>query len=287
MNVVDGSALSIAVGAGILAAVNPCGFALLPAYLTAFVGDDSSPSRRAALGRALRATLALTLGFMAVFAAFGLFVMPVASQVLDYLPAFTVVVGLVLAAAGGWVLSGRPLRAPALRGRRVRQARPLVASWPTMIGVGASYAITSLGCTLAPFLAVVVTNLRSADPIAGVELFAAYAVGMGLVVAVASTAVALARSGVIRAVRRSGGIAYRVGGLVLVISGLYVAWYGAWELRVLHGGNTNDPIISVAIRSQIWLAGHAQQLGPAGLALVLVLLIAIALTPNKGRKALK
>lgn len=287
MSVVDGSALSFAVGAGILAAVNPCGFTLLPAYLTAFVVDDSSPSRRAALGRALRATLALTLGFMTVFAAFGLFVMPVASQVLEYLPAFTVVVGLVLAAAGGWVLSGWPLRAPALRGRRVRQARPLVASWSTMIGVGASYAVASLGCTLAPFLAVVVTNLRGADPTAGVELFAAYAVGMGLVVAVASTAVALTRSGLIRALRRSGGIAHRVGGLVLVISGLYVAWYGAWELRVLHGGNTNDPIISVAIHSQIWLAGHAQQLGPAGLALVLVLLIAIALTPNKGRKALK
>ena len=33
-------ALTLALGAGVVAALNPCGFALLPAYLTLFVLDD-------------------------------------------------------------------------------------------------------------------------------------------------------------------------------------------------------------------------------------------------------
>lgn len=279
MGAIDGSALSVAIGAGILAAVNPCGFALLPAYLSAFIVDDTASSPQAALGRALRTTVALTLGFVTVFAAFGLLVMPVASQVLDYLPAFTVVAGLVLAVAGGWVLAGRKLRAPTLPRRRLRQARPLVASWPTMIGFGASYAIASLGCTLAPFLAVVITNLRSSDPLAGVELFTAYAVGMGLVIAVASTAVALTRSSVIATLRRSSAITSRIGGAVLLVSGLYVAWYGAWELRVLHGGATSDPVVTGAGHVQIWLATHVSGLGALGLSIALVVLIALAIVP--------
>ena len=39
--------LALALAAGMLAAVNPCGFALLPAYLSVLVIGDDSPARRA------------------------------------------------------------------------------------------------------------------------------------------------------------------------------------------------------------------------------------------------
>ena len=51
-------AAGLALGAGMLAAVNPCGFALLPAYLSLFVLDGGEPPRRVALARAARATVA-------------------------------------------------------------------------------------------------------------------------------------------------------------------------------------------------------------------------------------
>ena len=59
--------LGLALGAGLVAAVNPCGFALLPAYLSMFVLEEHR-QRSVAVVRALRATAALTLGFAAVFA---------------------------------------------------------------------------------------------------------------------------------------------------------------------------------------------------------------------------
>jgi cytochrome c-type biogenesis protein len=58
----------LALAAGELAAVNPYGFALLPAYLSFLVSGHDTPDRGAAVRRALAATTAMTTGFAAVFA---------------------------------------------------------------------------------------------------------------------------------------------------------------------------------------------------------------------------
>lgn len=92
---------ALALAAGMLAAVNPCGFALLPAYLSLLVVGDDSPSRKVAVGRAIAATVAMTAGFAAVFGLFGLAIAPAAGQVQQHLPWFTIVLGLTLLAAGG------------------------------------------------------------------------------------------------------------------------------------------------------------------------------------------
>lgn len=280
----DAGSVSLAVGAGLVAAVNPCGFALLPAYLSLFVLDDAPRSPAAAVGRALHATTALTSGFAAVFVTFGLVIAPVAGSVQSYLPAFTVALGLVVALAGGWLLAGRSLPTLPARRRSKTAAGPrLVASWPAMVGFGASYAVASLGCTIAPFLAVVITSFRSGSTAAGVVLFAAYAAGMGLTVGVAAVAVALARRGLVTSMRRAGSVVPRLGGLVLAAAGAYVAWYGAWELRVLHGGAGADPVVSAAARIQEWLATRTEAIGLTGLIIALAALLAVALIPLRRR----
>ena len=81
---------------GMLAALNPCGFALLPAHLTLLVTGDQ-PSRAVAVARALMMTAAMTAGCTAVFGVFGLVVAPVASSAERYLPWFSLAVGLALA----------------------------------------------------------------------------------------------------------------------------------------------------------------------------------------------
>jgi cytochrome c-type biogenesis protein len=266
--------MGLAFGAGLLAAVNPCGFALLPAYLSLFVLDQQPP-RVLAVGRALRATAAMTAGFAAVFAAFGLALAPVAGSVQRYLPGFTVVLGLLIIAAGVWTTTGRSL--PALRRRRGRAGgRPVTSSLGSMAGFGASYAVASLGCTIAPFLAVVVTAFRAGSTSEGIALFVAYAAGMGLVVGTAAVAVALARAGLLQRVRRAGAVVARAAGVLLVVAGGYVAWYGAWELRVLHTGAGTDPLVEAAGGLQRWLAQTTQLIGGWGFLAALVALLAVA-----------
>ncbi|MDG4856683.1 hypothetical protein P8605_00620 [Streptomyces sp. T-3] len=50
--------LAIALSAGMLAAVNPCGFALLPAYLSLLILGDDTPTKAVVNTRALAATAA-------------------------------------------------------------------------------------------------------------------------------------------------------------------------------------------------------------------------------------
>ena len=65
-------ALALAVSAGAIAAFNPCGFAMLPAYLALFLGEPAG--RRAAVGRALGVGAAVTVGFVLVFGIAGMLI---------------------------------------------------------------------------------------------------------------------------------------------------------------------------------------------------------------------
>jgi cytochrome c-type biogenesis protein len=265
--------LALALTAGMLAAVNPCGFALLPAYLSLLVLGDDSPTRTAAVGRALTATAAMTLGFAAVFGIFALAVAPVASQVQQHLPWFTIVFGLILAGAGIWLLAGRDL--PALL-PKLRRAPGVTRSVPSMALFGGAYAIASLGCTIAPFLAIVISAFRSGSTAGGVVLFVAYAAGMGVIVGTAAITVALTRNSAVGRLRRLGAIASRLGGGLLLLVGTYTAYYGWYEIRLQRGGQSTDPLIDTAGTMQRGLSDGLEWIGIPVVAAVFGGLVLIA-----------
>ncbi|WP_254052284.1 cytochrome c biogenesis CcdA family protein [Aeromicrobium sp. A1-2] len=250
-----------------LAALNPCGFALLPAYLTMLV-TDNQPSRLVAVARALKMTAAMTTGFTVVFAVFGLIVAPVASSAQRFLPWFSLLVGLAIFGAGLWLLAGRSITFP--KGRP-RSGAPITRSVGSMFGFGVSYALASLTCTIAPFLAVVVSAFRADSVLAGSGLFLLYAAGMGLVVGTAALAVALAQQSLIRGARQLGrAVPLSGGGVVLLLVGAYVAYYGWWEIRVLRGAAPGDPIIESAASVQHLLANTTASIGPGGFGLAMI-----------------
>ncbi len=276
----DGS-IALAVAAGMIAALNPCGFALLPGYLTLLIVGDDDPAPVTSMLRALRMTLAMTAGFAAVFAVFGLVVAPVASSVQQYLPWVSLVVGLLLAAAGLWLLAGRELRGVNLRRGG---GRPVTGSMGSMFGYGVTYALASLTCTIAPFLAVVVSAFRADSIVAGSLLFLAYAAGMGLVVGTAAVAVALAQGSLVHAARRAGAAVPVVAGALLLVVGSYVAYYGWWEIKVLGGAPAADPLIDAALGVQRWLAGLVSDAGVLGFLAATAVMAAVVVAPRLRRR---
>ncbi|QSB05214.1 cytochrome c biogenesis CcdA family protein [Natronoglycomyces albus] len=245
--------IAVALLAGALATVNPCGFALLPVYATFLInGDEGTSSKRQALMRALAFTAAMSIGFAVVFGTFGLIVAPTAPAVANYLPWITIVLGILVVLGGLWLLSGRDLPSfvPKMQGTNVKR------SAGSMTVFGMVFAIASLGCTIAPFLAIVVGTFRSASLFHGLLLFLTYAAGMALVVGVVSIAIALAREGIITKMKRALPWVMRGSGVLLLLAGAYVAYYGWWEIRVSSGtGDPTDPIISAAAYIQEALAG--------------------------------
>lgn len=271
--------LLLALTAGMLGAVNPCGFAMLPAYLSLLVAGPADG--RGAIGRALTAAAGLTCGYVVVFGAFGLAVAPLADWLRPRLPWLTVTLGLVLLALGLWLLAGRRLPTPGPSARAPRLTRSL----PSMALFGMAYALASLSCSIAPFLAIVVTSLQAGSTLRGLALFVAYAIGMGLVVAVAALGVALLRGRVVRGLRGAGAWVPRLSGLVLLVAGGYVAWYGWYEVRLAQGRHDafGDPVVVGAARVQRMLATALDTAGPVVLAGLLVGLLAVAALLHRSR----
>jgi cytochrome c biogenesis protein CcdA len=271
---VDRGLVGLAFAAGLVAALNPCGFAMLPAYLLLMVRGQRSERRGLApIGRALAGTIGMSLGFLTVFGLFGVLTVSTASTVQRYLPYGTVAIGAVLVLLGMWLLSGRELTA--------LTPRPLVVRWaPTvrlgsMYGYGVSYAIASLSCTIGPFLAVTAAGLRRGSIVQGVSIYFAYVAGLTLVVGVLAVAAATASSALADRLRRILPFVNRIGGVLVVLVGLYVGYYGVYELRLFSAARMDprDAVITAAARVQGVLAGWVHQHGAWPWVVVLVVLL--------------
>ena len=277
------AALALALVAGAVAAFNPCGFALLPAYLTMLVAAPAGPpGHRAAATRAVRFTTGMTVGFVAVFGSFALVVAPLALSIERWLPVLTVMIGVILIALAGWLLAGGTLAGPRLN----RKGQAPSVTWVSQIGYGVTFALASLSCTVAPFLAATTSALR-ADSLTGVvAVFLAYALGMGPVVGVLALAAVTAGSTATTRLRRAAPLISRFSGALLLLAGAYVAWYGWFELRVLAGTTVDDPVVSAAIGVQAALSRAVAGLGVVGIggAAVAVLAVTGALVLRASRR---
>ncbi len=280
-----GTPLALAYAAGLLAAFNPCGFALLPAYLAYFVGvagdERSSPLR--ATGRALAVSATLTLGFAVVFGAVGAVVTLASVQVSRIAPWFTVVIGMALIPLGVAMMLGYE---PKLSLPRMSRGANRDAGLPGIFLFGMSYATVSLSCTLPPFLAAVATTFQKASLPGGIATFLLYAAGMGSVLAVLSVAVAVAQRQVVTGMRRVLPYVHRASGGLLILAGAYVAWYGAYEL-ILNSGRdiSSGPVGAVtSISGRISrFVGEAGAV-PLGLAAAATLLVILGLAGIMSRR---
>lgn len=254
--------VALAFAAGLVAALNPCGFAMLPAYLALVVRACHKGGAAMAVGRAVAATAAMTLGFLTVFGTFGLLTVSLASNVQKYIPYVTVLIGIALVTLGVWLLSGRELTLLVPNQLARGASRAPTRRLGSMFGYGVGYAIASLSCTVGPFLAVTGAGVGGTSVFGRASVYVAYAAGFALIVGTLAVAVALAGSAVVERMRRILPYVNRIGGGVLILVGLYVVYYGYYEARLFTGGgNPSDPVIAVAGRLQGSLVGWVHRHG--------------------------
>lgn len=283
-----GARLAIAFSAGMVATVNPCGFALLPAYLTYFLGlddsgaepDSGTGTRRSPVIRALVVSSAVTAGFLVVFGIMGLLWSSVSSLVGQRLPWFTIVMGVALVVLGIAVLRGfEPMvRLPHLDVGR--QGRELA----TMFLYGISYAIASLSCTIPVFVGLVSVTLDGSFA-ESVGAFVAYGLGMGMTLAILTMAVALARTGIVTTFRRLLPHMQTISGALLVVAGVFVAYYGWVEVQELSSGGSSavvDWTRDVQSSLQNWAEGVGGARLAVGAALIIGAAVAAALLLRSG-----
>lgn len=276
--------LAYAFTAGMIAAVNPCGFAMLPAYLSYFLGlEGAEPDRKGSMGRALAVAGVVTAGFILVFGVFGLLIVHLGVNIFGQLPLVTMVIGLALVglglamAIGGFQLN---LRLPKVR------TGTIGGDLVSMFVFGISYAVASLSCTLPIFLPLMTRTFRSGNLASGVSVFVMYALGMGVLLAAVTLAIAGAHRGFVVRLRSAVPYINRVAGAIIVVAGAYIAYYGWWERGVLTGDIADRPpdgpvnlVTSLSSSVTNWLSSvGAARIGlVTGAAVVIAVILAVGL----------
>ena len=241
---------------GFVAAVNPCGFVLLPTYLMFFLGSDVSAavgdlgSRRAGVRRALVVSAALTAGFMTVFVVVGLVTYHFTSWIQRNAKYATIVIAVGLVALGISMLRGYRLPIAVARLDRGGRSRGV----GSMFVYGVAYAVASLGCTIGLFLPSLF-SARDDGLIAATGQVAAYGAGMGLLVTALTVSLAVARTGLLGVLRASMQRVERVAAGFVILSGLYLAYY-FWVVDI---GGGSDPIVEAVDRIQRSVIDALQQ----------------------------
>lgn len=226
--------LGYAFGAGMVAAVNPCGILLLPSvvafYLARGEAGELTAVRRAA--RALLLAVMATLGFVTIFAVVGLIIGAGGRALANAFPVGGFLVGLLLTGLGGWLaLTGRSFGILAAGGAMGRVE--LGSDLRSLFLFGVAYAVTSLACTLPIFLVVASSALVAGGPLAAAGQFVSYAFGMGSVVTAVVLGAAFFESAVRRSLRGVVPYVHRLSAAFLLGSGVFLVKYWFTTGRLL------------------------------------------------------
>jgi len=259
--------LALAFTAGMIATINPCGFALLPAYIGAFVaGDDLAVPAHRRVSRAIGVSTAVSIGFAAMFIIVGVVFSTASTALRQQMPWVTIAVGAVMVSMGMATIAGWKPRLP-FRQKMSTQRHDAIG----MVTFGFAFALVSLSCTLGPFLSVSTFAMQRSF-LGGIVTYVVYAAGMGAIILALSVSAALAHDSFVGTLRNASKYAPRLAGVLLLISGGYAIWYGRYELAIYDGELPSDSLIDAGTNLQINFVVFVQSVGAdrIGLAIIAV-----------------
>lgn len=251
---------------GVLAAVNPCGFVLLPTYLVYYLGEETAvdSTRTVAVARALRVGAAVSAGFVSLFVVVGLISRLFTDAIERNAKYASLVIGLGLLAMGIAMVAGWKPRiiTPNLATERTRTVR-------SMFMFGLAYAIASIGCTIGFLTTVILGSVGRFGFASGVLSVVLYGLGMGLLVTSLTVAIALARTGFVSFLRRGLRWFDTASGILVTLTGAYLTWYW-WGAITERGG---DAVISRVDGWQSSIASFLQGQGAWKLGIIFIAVV--------------
>jgi cytochrome c biogenesis protein CcdA len=255
---------------GIMAAVNPCGFVLLPTYLVYYLGTElnrEDENKTTTLRRGLTVGMAVSSGFIGLFLVVGIISRAFTTVIRDNAKYAAFVIGIGLVAMGIAMLFGwkPPIAQPDVSVERKR------TTW-NMFLFGIVYAIASIGCTIGLLISVILGSINRHGFVSGVISIVLYGLGMGLLVTSLTVALAFARVGLVSTIKKSFKGFDKISAVFVVLTGLYLSWY--WLGAITDRGT--DGVTSRVEHFQTKVVQFLQDAGVYPLLVVFCVIIATA-----------
>jgi len=262
---------------GVLAAVNPCGFVLLPTYLLFFLGTREEPNLGTSerLGRALKVSAGISIGFLGVFFVIGV-ISRLFTQWIELNAKYAALaIGVVLVVGGVRMLTGwtPKFATPEIGGTSEKTFRATVV-------YGVAYAVASIGCTIGFLTTAIFGSIAINGFVSGVISILLYGIGMAMLVAALTVSLAFAKTGIVTVIKNRLGVIQRLAALLVTLTGLYLVLY--WYAAISETRST--AIVSRIERWQTKVASFLQEQGAPRLVLVMTAIVALAVLVSRAGK---
>jgi cytochrome c-type biogenesis protein len=225
----DSMPFGYAFSAGMVTTVNPCGIAMLPAFVALHLGSHKegfwSESVFKRVIRALAMSAIVTLAFVFLFGILGIIVSLGGEPLFEAVPWIAVVIGVFLILLGIYLLFGGHLYSnlPAKLAGRIN-GRGNVGMKGFFV-FGLTYGLSALSCALPVFLVVVGGAIAIRGTASGLMQFISYALGMGFIMAIITVGSSLFKETVNRWLHRIIPVITRINSPLLIFAGAYLLYY--------------------------------------------------------------
>ena len=262
---------------GVLAAVNPCGFVLLPTYLIFFLGTREEPNLKTGerLRRALVVSSGISLGFLAIFFVIGV-ISRLFTQWIEMNAKYaSLAIGIVLVVGGARMLTGwtPKFALPEIGGVQTKTFRATVI-------YGVAYAVASIGCTIGFLTTAVFGSIALHGFVSGVLSILLYGLGMAMLVTALTVSLAFAKTGIVVIIKNRLNLIQRLGAILVTLTGIYLVFY--WYAAISETRSAS--FVTKIERWQTKVASFLQQQGAVRMAVVLTVVVIAAILASR-RKA--
>lgn len=219
--------LLVAFGAGVLSFLSPCVLPLVPGYLSYLAGTsvEGEGSQRTTRFRVSLHALYFVLGFVLVFTLLGATAALVGLALRPYQQWLARLAGLLLILFGIALTGLLPI--PWISSDHHLQVQSGGASWWRSVLIGMALGAGWSACTGPILGSILILITVRAQLVQGVSFLLAYALGLGVPYLAVGLLLDRARA-LLRPIRRSSRVLSLLGGVVLILMGMFLLT-GRWD----------------------------------------------------------
>ena len=215
---------SVAVGAGLVTFVSPCGIAMLPAYVSYYIGrEDQEKNVREDFFNGLKNGSFVSLGLISIFMLIGAIIVYLGNFIKAYIPIFTMVVGFFLILVGFFMLFNKKfsLSLPF----HLQFKRKINNNFLRFYTFGIGYGLAVMSCTLPVFLAIIISALSTGSILDGIIIFLLYSISAAVGVVGISIITAMSKVTIMKHFTKIFPYIRIITAVVIIVVGSYIIYY--------------------------------------------------------------
>lgn len=222
--------------AGVLAAINPCGIVMLPAYLSLYVysnSEDNDITTSKKIRNSLNIILFVGVGFVALFSLSAVIVSLSSELVGDLIPFLSILLSMLILYFGIGELKGEQIFSSKISSLSSKIGNPKNTNPIGFILFGVSYGLASVGCALPIFISVVTKSINAQSNQRIFLDFISYSLGMLSVIAILTAATFISINSTKKLNTFFRKWSYLVFGIFLTFAGIFMLSYWIYDLRLI------------------------------------------------------